>query len=419
MRKTERGFAAVMAALCLTAYMLVPLRAEGVMPLHKGVNAFPWLYRARSIGNKGEVYSLDQSFPYFGDYTPEKLAHLKKTGFDFIRIPVEPDAFLTVKPEQRAKLISQVLAAVSLSADAGLTAIIDFHPKEASSRWNALNILNSEDNKNLYRDVLVEIAGTIVKQSKKNAILELMNEPPGGWGARDALLWQNTQRDFVKAIRRAAPDLPLIVTGDRGGGIDGLLRLVPEDIDDPQIFYSFHYYDPMVVTHQGATWSSRKSREYLTGVGYPPARQDAEATRAMIKNNISSHVADSVEAERLFGEANTDLQHYFDSSPNADKITADFARVSGWARAHRIPASRILLGEFGIYRPAASRETAIQYLKDIRRSAEAAGFAWAFFNYEPNEKLPAFTMLQLPGPTPANFDPGIVGEGLGLSMSRP
>jgi hypothetical protein len=175
----------------------------------------------------------------------------------------------------------------------------------------------------------------------------------------------------------------------------------------------------MVVTHQGATWSSRKWPEYITGISYPASKQDEEASLALVKNNISSHVADSVEAARLFGEANRELQHYFDASPNSDKITADFARVSGWAKSHRIPASRILLGEFGIYRPAASRETAIQYLKDIRRAAEAAGFAWSFFNYEPNEKLPAFTMLQLPGPAPAHFDPGIVGEGLGLSMTPP
>ncbi len=416
MKRAMRNIFAVLLMPCLCMLMEPLLHAQNPASLHKGVNAFPWLYRASSVDSKDQVYLLDHTFPYAGEYTHERLSKLKKMGFDFVRIPVEPNPFLTVNSSQREKLINQLLEAYDLANGAGLTTIIDFHPREAIPRWHAATILNSGDDWKLYRSVLVDVAVALAKENKGNVFLELMNEPPTGWGGSDGDLWQETQKDYVKAIRRLAPNLPLIVTGDRGGGIDGLLRLDPGKIDDPHILYSFHYYDPMIVTHQGATWTTKEYRKFLSGIPYPPSARDEKETLLRIRNNIFNGVSDHNQENAIWNEAEPQIRQYFETRQGKEQIDVDFGRVRDWAKSHKIPSSRILLGEFGIFRPGASEETTVHYLGDVRTAAEQDGFAWAFFNYEPKESLPAFSMLKLPAAAPANFDADIIVGALGLSL---
>ena len=67
--------------------------------------------------------------------------------------------------------------------------------------------------------------------------------------------------------------------------------------NDPNIFYSFHYYDPMVVTHQGANWGSKRYREFLSGIAYPPAQQDEKETLECIHDKIVASVSDPDQAK--------------------------------------------------------------------------------------------------------------------------
>jgi len=91
---------------------------------------------------------------------------------------------------------------------------------------------------NKYQDLLVALASKLKERRQNSVILEVMNEPSAGWN--QPYNWFEIQARFVVAVRRVAPVLPLIVTGDRGGGIDGLLRLNPQPaINDPMILYSF------------------------------------------------------------------------------------------------------------------------------------------------------------------------------------
>jgi len=49
--------------------------------------------------------------------------------------------------------------------------------------------------------------------------------------------------------RTLSGDLTIVATGACGGSIKGLVNLAP-DFDDPNIYYSFHMYEPHAFTHQ-------------------------------------------------------------------------------------------------------------------------------------------------------------------------
>ena len=66
--------------------------------------------------------------------------------------------------------------------------------------------------------------------------------------------------------------------------------------DDPNIIYTFHYYDPFIFTHQGATWSAKGLPE-LKGVPFPADGREIKvpntAKGSWVEEQIKSYRTDS------------------------------------------------------------------------------------------------------------------------------
>ena len=70
-----------------------------------------------------------------------------------------------------------------------------------------------------------------------------------------------------RVARTAMPQHTLILAGDQVGKIEGLITTQP--VDDENVAYSFTYYDPFVLTLQGAEWLTPKLWSHLGSVPYP------------------------------------------------------------------------------------------------------------------------------------------------------
>ena len=60
--------------------------------------------------------------------------------------------------------------------------------------------------------------------------------------------------------------------------------------------------------------------------------------------------------------------------------------MRAWADKHKVAPGRIVIGEFGAYRPppeanAADDGSRNRWLEVVRRSAEGQGFGWALYAY--------------------------------------
>lgn len=160
-------------------------------------------------------------------------------------------------------------------------------------------------------------------------MFEVLNEPHD---QLDADTWNALLPTVLKVIRQTNPVRNVIVGPTHWNSRNDLnLLQLPED--DRHLIVTFHYYDPFNFTHQGASWAPP---EITAGHDIP------------------------------FG---TDAQ--------IAQISADFDAVQAWATAHHRP---ILLGEFGAYdkAPMASR---VIWTSAVARSAEAHGFAWAYWQF--------------------------------------
>ena len=71
--------------------------------------------------------------------------------------------------------------------------------------------------------------------------------------------WNGLIRDTVSAIRGIAKETPIIYGGIRWNSADTLKYLeVPQDNN---IIFTFHFYEPLIFTHQKAYWVERMDKE--------------------------------------------------------------------------------------------------------------------------------------------------------------
>lgn len=79
-------------------------------------------------------------------------------------------------------------------------------------------------------------------------VFEILNEPHGNLEAT----WNDVQKSALALIRKSNPTRAVVVTPAQWGDVAGFKDLdLP---DDPNLIVSFHLYDPMTFTHQGADW---------------------------------------------------------------------------------------------------------------------------------------------------------------------
>jgi len=308
---------------------------------------------------------------YTTSFSPEEAAFLRRAGFTVCRLPLAPDLLFdpsdpsVLKPEVRS-----VDRAVHMLLDAGLAVILDpIHGPSSSSEWES----RLDHDPAFLRDAQsfwVALARHYAAFSTDRIFFEIMNEPHLTAREKvDSSWWQPVQASLAAAIRRGAPENTIIATGERWGGIDGLLELTP--LSDPNVVYSFHWYDPFTFTHQGASWAGGVQAE-LADIPYPSS---ADAVRA---------AAASASDPR----ARSQIVRYGSESWGAARIRDGLSRAAAWAASHHVT---VFCGEFGTYRKVAPPADRLRWITDVRTALESLGIEWCMWDYETDFGLVTFT----------------------------
>jgi len=319
------------------------------------------------------------------------LAALKAAGLDFIRMPVDPSPFLSAKTGAlRGDLFQSVLDSARMINAAGLKVIVDLHLMPAGSN-RAIGMGQVMDDAALfdrYIELVREMGRTIAGEDPDMLAFELMNEPVTGCEGAEQKGWEDRLFKLFAAARSSATRLTLVLSGSCWGTAEGLAALDPKMIPDNNIVWSFHSYAPFVLTHQGATWAG-DFIPHVTGLPYPPhsvPRAELDAAVDRIRETIRRDAPWSRRAGLL---SYLDEQiATVDTAEELEKAMAEpFDIAAAWAAKHGVPATEIILGEFGMIRqeygndhvlPAAHRAA---YYRDMIGLAEKRGFAWSMWDY--------------------------------------
>lgn len=318
------------------------------------------------------------------------LEQLAATGIDFVRMTVDQGPFLQAAGRQKAQLDRILLAKCKQILNAGLNLVVDIHPVNQVAKYHP-DLITKDINGPLfkqYASMVGHVAGVLKALDPARVVFEPFNEPPYGYQPATLRRWQKMMEIMHAAIRAKNPDITIIWSGAKGGGIDALMAVQPERFPDKNIIWTFHYYTPHFFTHQGVRTSQDNMLyyRYLSDLPYPAGAGNIVLARQTIEQNIMvDNSFSAVKRKALQHRAIEAANGYIRKNHTPEDVRRDFGKVVNWANKNNIPANQILLGEFGVVRRSEQGNGPISshrntWLRAVREAAEQNGFGWAIWD---------------------------------------
>lgn len=303
--------------------------------------------------------------------TPEDIRLIKRMGFEFVKLIVNPEP-LMVGNRLDASKRWYLEEMVDLAAQEQLPVVVCLHPEWEFKK----HLLGDTDAFAGFLVFLEEVAAFLAEGwNPKQLAFQLMTEP-----VTDRMNWNELQPRMWQTVRRVMPEHTLILAGDQVGKIEGLITTEP--VNDPNVLYSFTFYDPFLLTLQGGEWLTPGLWSYLGSIPYP-ANPEIIAER---KQAILDRIPADPPEWRAAAEGM--LLGYGNECWNREKIALSVKRLADWNRAHG-GGLRIWCAEFGCYQRTIAPEDRCRYIRDVREVFEENGIGWAYWSY--NETLTIMT----------------------------
>jgi endoglucanase len=311
-----------MRAMWKVAYALA-IAAAGMSVAQAAQPAPSAWDQARVLGRGVNIIGYDPLWRDFkkGRFKTYHFYKIRQAGFSTVRIVLQSFQHMDAHNRLPQHWIDTLDWAINGATHAGLNVIVDEHDFDRCS-----------DDPDACQDKLIAFWKQVAQHLRKrgnNVLFELLNEPHG---SIDAAKWNAMLGELIPLVRKTNPTRTLVIGPVEWNSFRQLDTLqLPEN--DRHIIVTFHYYEPMRFTHQGASWVPEYA--HVSGVTCCTAEERA-------------------------------------------KIDADFDRVAAWSKTHDRP---IFLGEFGA-REGGDMASRVAWTSAIARSAERHNFAWAYWQFD-------------------------------------
>lgn len=231
---------------CLILFLLLGIQSLTAQntPFNRGVNLTEWF----QADNAQQIQ--------FNKYTKQDFEQIKSLGCDVIRLPIRLHSMTNGAPDYTLDpLFLNFLDQVTdWAVDLNMHLIYDNHSFDPD--------VNTDP---AIGPVLEKIWLQMAQhfKSRPNLIYyEILNEPHDISNS----LWGSIQQDVINTIRSVDSTHAIIVGTAGWNGYKDLDEL-PE-FDDDNLIYTFHFCDPYLFTHQGASWV-HPSMEAIAGIPFP------------------------------------------------------------------------------------------------------------------------------------------------------
>jgi endoglucanase len=347
--------------------------------LAKGVNLSNWFNDYSDPSQYATRFSLST------------LQLIKSSGFTYVRIPIGVSILFNRDDPSLLNNtnLPYVDAAVHNCISAGLAVTINVHP--LTNETDSLLANNSA-----FSDTLAiywkAVAAYFKKYAADSLFFEVYNEPhasAAGLTSQGFSWWQQVQEKMISAIREETQYHNIIAGGEGWNSIKGLTQLTPYNFKN--LIYVFHFYDPFLFTHQGATWTGWQPAMDARNVPYPSS---PEAVAPLIAGTTNGGLINA-------------LQWYGDQRYNIDSLDKWIKVAYDWGQSHNV---KVIVNEFGSYKPYAPRQSRLNFLHDVRTVFEKYKIDWAMWECDED-----FGLLTYPNGNRSNPVPDAdVLQSLGL-----
>ena len=289
--------------------------------------------------------------------TEEDFERLKRFGFDHVRIPIDEEQFWDEQGNKLTEVWELLDASLKLAHKYNLRVIVDLHIIR-SFYFNAIHEGSTntlfEDPK--AQDRLIELWRELSDALKGFGTdwlaYEFLNEPL----ADDPEQWNKLIAKVHKELRKLEPERVLVIGSNMWQDVSTFKDLkIPEG--DRNILLSFHYYQPLAVTHYRASWDP--IGKYRGNINYPGV--------VIPKDEYES-----------IPDAEKETFRPFIKEWNRDVIRKEIKQAVDVARKYDLP---LFCGEWGVM-SSVPREPAYNLYKDMISIFDEFGIGWTTWNYD-------------------------------------
>ncbi len=282
---------------------------------------------------------------------------ISKWGFNSIRLPV--DGPWLFEKAGRGKLSPKRLAflkeVLGWARDAKLLTVLDLHqvPWHSFAKPELDNLWKNDEDLDSFCGLWVELAHAL-KGMDAPLWFDILNEPT----ASHAADWNRVAVKVCKAIQ-AEDRLRVIMVESTYWGSVLKLEDLAQAVQGPNLVYSFHFYLPMLVTHQKAPWW-QGGEGYKETVAYPGA---VPKTAEYLARNLPTMTRETLEFENRVW--------------NREALRELLSPVRRLAKE----GYGLYCGEFGVY-DQAPREARLNWTRDVVSLFSEMKTGWAYWNYK-------------------------------------
>ncbi len=351
MKKTFSFVLVAMTMLAMTACTSKNETNDGVndFRIQRGTNVSHWLSQSEERGEARRLHIQEDDF-----------ARLDSLGFDFVRLPIDEVQFWDEDGQKLPEAWQLMTNAIRWAEKHHLRTIVDLHIIR-SHYFNAVNegdgsantLFTSEKAQQDLINMWYQLSDVLKGYSNDSVAYEFMNEPV----ADDHEQWNKLVAKVHTALREREPQRTLVIGSNMWQSYETIKYLkVPEG--DKNLILSFHYYNPMILTHRGAWWTP--IGRYTGKIDYPGIMVSKEEYEA---------APDSLKPE---------LEQYLTQEWNIDRLRADFKDAIDAAKKYGL---QLFCGEWGVYEPV-DRQLAYKWTKDMLTVFNENNIAWTTWCYD-------------------------------------
>lgn len=218
----------------------------------RGTNLAHFLSQSRKRGAEREAFVVK-----------EDIAAIAQMGFDHVRLPIDEEQMWDENGSRHDDAFKLMTNVLDWCAEYNLRAIVDLHILR-SHHFNAEEkpLWTDPAEQEKFYDLWRDLSKELKRFPNSMVAYELMNEAV----ADDPELWNNLVANAFNAIREIEPKRTIVIGSNKWQQV-GTFDVLKVPENDPNILLSFHFYEPFLLTHWNASWTSLKG--YKGPVHYP------------------------------------------------------------------------------------------------------------------------------------------------------
>jgi endoglucanase len=314
----------------------------------RGVNLGGWLAQYGKYDH--------QHFNTF--ITKEDITQISDWGMDHVRIPID---YRVIENDEKPYCyhesgLNYIDNCITWCQEKELNVVLDLHraPGYSFDATEGKNTLFSSTEAQLRLIALWEtIINRYSNQKGLRIIFELLNEIV----LPSSAPWNILARKLHNAIRAINKSATIMVGGNEWNSVGTIKEI--DLFDDPNVLYTFHFYEPLLFTHQKAYWTDDIKLF------------DKELTYPGIITGLETYLEQYPQFRKRLGR-------YIGLVMNENGIRKDLEPAIQFSRQTQKP---LYCGEFGVI-DRAPKDSSVMWYRDIIRIFREYKIGYACWSYK-------------------------------------